>query len=192
MKEKNAKPRPIPLLALLLAWLVPGAGHAYLRRPVRAAFIFVVIGATFWAGVAMGGVMTVDHRAQKWWFAAQTFTGAHALVSWRRTEIVYDDIYPQIREIVGRWRGTGEEKPQLYEQLVYDTAMASEGLVLTAPVDSVARAYTGIAGLLNMMCIFDATVLALMGVSGEPNKNGEGKKQKPDARGASKDGDDQK
>mgnify|MGYP000853354412 CR=1 FL=1 len=35
-------------------------------------------------------------------------------------------------------------------------------------VDNVARAYAGIAGLLNLLCIFDATILALMGRFGEP------------------------
>ena len=36
-----------------------------------------------------------------------------------------------------------------------------------APMDSVARAYSGTAGLLNLMCIFDAAILALMGRTGE-------------------------
>ncbi len=188
MAEENTRHRPIPLLAMLLAWIVPGAGHAYLRRPVRGAVIFAAVAATFWGGVAIGGVMTVDHRAQKWWFTAQAFTGTHALVSWRRTENVYRDIVPEVREIARRWRGSGEEKPQLYEQIVYDTALAPRGLVLTAPVESVARAYTGVAGLLNLLCIFDATVLALMGKSGEPSLEDEDKKQKHAGRGSGHEG----
>ena len=67
---------------------MPGAGHLYLGRPVRAAIIFLTIGATFWAGVAMGGVMTVDSRNERWWFIAEMFTGFHGLAAWRLEEKV--------------------------------------------------------------------------------------------------------
>ena len=39
--------------ACLLAWLVPGAGHFYLRRPGKALVFLVAIGALFALGVAM-------------------------------------------------------------------------------------------------------------------------------------------
>ncbi|MCP4379388.1 MAG: hypothetical protein GY794_24860, partial [bacterium] len=52
------------LLGAMLAWIVPGAGHAFVGRPGRGIIIFIVIGATFWGGVAMGGVMTVDRQGQ--------------------------------------------------------------------------------------------------------------------------------
>ena len=39
--------------AALLGWLVPGAGHLYLRRPVKALVFLVSIGALFALGVAM-------------------------------------------------------------------------------------------------------------------------------------------
>ena len=43
-----------------------------------------------------------------------------------------------------------------------------EKLSLVSPVDTAARAYCGVAGLLNLMCIFDALILAIMGSTGEP------------------------
>jgi hypothetical protein len=36
------------------------------------------------------------------------------------------------------------------------------------PAAGVARAYTGIAGMMNLLCIFDVLMLGLMGVWGEP------------------------
>jgi hypothetical protein len=36
------------------------------------------------------------------------------------------------------------------------------------PTLNVARPYAGIAGMLNLLCIMDAVVLAFMGVYGEP------------------------
>jgi hypothetical protein len=45
--------------ACLVGWLVPGAGHLLLRRPVKAAVFFVAIGALFVLGVAMDSRLAV-------------------------------------------------------------------------------------------------------------------------------------
>jgi hypothetical protein len=42
-------------LALLVGWLVPGAGHLLSGRWVRALLLFVSITAMFWLGIAMQG-----------------------------------------------------------------------------------------------------------------------------------------
>ena len=65
MAKEKKKSRPIPLVALIVAWLIPGAGHVYLGRTVRGIIIFLTISATFWTGVALGGVMTVDYRGER-------------------------------------------------------------------------------------------------------------------------------
>ena len=41
--------------ALILGWLVPGAGHLLIGRWVRALLIFVSITAMFWLGLTMQG-----------------------------------------------------------------------------------------------------------------------------------------
>lgn len=43
------------VVACALAWLMPGAGHLYLGRKVKAAVFFVVVSATFLLGLAMEG-----------------------------------------------------------------------------------------------------------------------------------------
>lgn len=40
---------------LILGWLVPGAGHLLLRRPIRAALIFLSVVTMFFLGIAMQG-----------------------------------------------------------------------------------------------------------------------------------------
>jgi hypothetical protein len=154
MKKQAKTLHPMPLLAAILAWLVPGAGHIYLGRPVRGIVIFITIAATFWGGVAMGGVMTVDPETERWWFASEMLTGVHGLVAWQRTRAVYREI--------------GSLDP-----LSTDAALAAKGIVLVEPTSTVARAYSGIAGLLNILCVFDATLLALMGVTGEEREERE-------------------
>jgi TM2 domain-containing membrane protein YozV len=150
------------MLALLLAWLVPGAGHVYLGRNTRGVIIFLTIGATFWIGVAMGGVMTVDSRNERWWFIADMFTGVHGLVSWQRQ----DHVWNRLLNEDGQAQRLGQLDPA-QQQALLDKKLSDAGLALVAPTDTVARAFAGVAGLLNMMCIFDAALLSLMGIRGE-------------------------
>lgn len=53
------RPRVSPFVPCLLAWLVPGLGHAWLGRRGRAAAFFLVVLATFALGIASGGASTV-------------------------------------------------------------------------------------------------------------------------------------
>jgi len=41
--------------ALILGWLVPGAGHVLTGRWVRGVLLFVSIASMFWLGIAMQG-----------------------------------------------------------------------------------------------------------------------------------------
>ena len=145
------------MLALLLAWLVPGAGHMYLGRYVRGLILLLTISGLFWSGVAMGGVLTVDYEAERWWFIADMFAGVHGLVSYYRQKNVYEALRrdPEVVQSAGP------------TEAVIDKRLNDKGLALVHPVDNIARAYAGIAGLLNLLCMFDAAVLALMGRFGE-------------------------
>ena len=42
-------------LALLLGWLIPGAGHLLTRHFVRALLLFLAISILWWLGIAMNG-----------------------------------------------------------------------------------------------------------------------------------------
>jgi len=54
--SKNAVANPrFEYDALLLGWLVPGAGHLLNRKPIRAALLFVSITSMFVLGLAMQG-----------------------------------------------------------------------------------------------------------------------------------------
>ena len=209
------------IIGVLLAWIVPGAGHAFVGRPGRGIIIFLIIGAIFWAGVGMGGVMTVDHRGQKWWFAAEMLTGVHGLVGWQRESKVMEEIAPQIeraleirkeehrdtiqentrqtkecdrqiaeanaefraapntdeqKRLKGKLDGLKDSRNKLvkirnnenaelytfHSELIIQ-ALTKKEIVLVEPVATLARAYAGVAGLLNLMCMFDVVMLALIG-----------------------------
>lgn len=70
-----------PGKALLLAWLVPGAGHWYAARRRRAILYAVAVIGTFLAGIWMGGVATVSITVHKWAFLLQLFDGPIAMAT---------------------------------------------------------------------------------------------------------------
>ena len=113
----------------LLAWLVPGLGHIYLGDRGRGIVCLVTITATFWTGVALGGVRTtVDPHNRKLWFLAQVCTAGNTVTG-----------YALHRSIAA---GESDGRKQ----------------VVTAHWASVDVGvhYTGVAGLLNLLVIFDA------------------------------------
>ncbi|MFP4355160.1 MAG: DUF6677 family protein [Phycisphaerae bacterium] len=173
MKQSNQETlHPIlGIIAAALAWLIPGAGHLYLGRWQRALIIFLVITLTFWTGMALGGVLTVDYYYERWWFLAQMFAGIHGVIGWYMQDQLYDRLMAEHPEELGKLEPVaGPVVPE--QQVQVDVYLAKEGVALTDPTSVVARAYSGVAGLLNLMCIFDALALGLMGVRSEPTRTG--------------------
>jgi len=151
-----------PFVAGILAWIMPGAGHVYLGRTVRGVILCVCINGLFWAGVAVGGVFTVEPRGERWWFIAQMFTGASGTTAWYRQKNAHHDALAKAEKLI---EDSGESMGQ---REAYTRILVANKLALSYPSDTVARAYSGVAGMLNLMCIFDAFMLAAIGAGGEP------------------------
>jgi hypothetical protein len=170
MKEKQPQPNyPLALLAGALAYLRPGAGHILVRRYVRGAIIFLSITGMFWAGISFGGVFTVDPMRERWWYAAQMLTGASGLYARQRsvdrTDSIARDLVKQDKLItLGPPRNPADAE-QWWK--VYNDKLAEDGLAVVYPVDIISRAYSGVAGMLNLLVIFDAMMLGLAGRTGE-------------------------
>jgi len=174
---KTVQPQPQPrqtvfVLAGLLAWLAPGTGHWYLGRPVRAVVLFVTIHAMFWSGVAIGGVFTVNPRDETWWCRAQLCTGASGLVGFYRQKREYDRIVGQARAAPDQQTATRQSLADAVVEL-----QARQRLALVPPASGLAYVLSGVAGMLNLMCIFDAIMLSLMGRFGEPRGLPHGRKE---------------
>ena len=63
-----------PVAALVLAWAIPGAGHAYAGRWGKAALFFGCITGLLLAGMLIGGGTVIIHRdtqghVELWWMA---------------------------------------------------------------------------------------------------------------------------
>jgi TM2 domain-containing membrane protein YozV len=156
-------PKPNPAIALVLAWLIPGAGHFYVRRRVQGIILFLVITATFWMGMGFGGVLTVDPRADRWWAIAADMTGINGVIGHIRQKKVYTAIAENNPNLADPRDASKVKIDTPEKSLQLDAELADAEVALVYPTDVVARAYAGVAGLLNLLCIFDATVLAMMG-----------------------------
>lgn len=120
-------------LAGLLSWLIPGLGHAICGEWRRGAVLFVAITATFWSGIAIGGAPgTVDPAKRRLWFAAQICTGGNTLAAY-----------------------------SIHQRLAATAAAEAKSLPIPHWMSAeVGVHYTGVAGLLNLLVIFDAIVRA--------------------------------
>jgi hypothetical protein len=120
-------------LAGLLAWIVPGLGHIYIGHRRRGIIFLVTITATFWSGVAIGGVRgTVDPTERKAWFMAELFNGGNTLaaLAFHRTLVA---------------SATTE----------FPLPHAGHWLAVEVGIH-----YAGVAGLLNLLVILDVIVRA--------------------------------
>lgn len=145
-----------PAIAAFLAWLIPGAGHFYQRRYPKAILFAVCILGTFFYGLYLGSdseigwgrVVYISWRPSdsRWNYIAQAFIGA-----------------PAFPALIQAARVKGGEAPYLHGLMAPPALGPNEG---RTTVDEIHRrlgryfelgtVYTMIAGLLNVLAIWDA------------------------------------
>jgi hypothetical protein len=150
-----------PLLAAFLAWLIPGAGHFYQGRLGKGVVFFTCILATFFFGLYLGQgrVVYASMRSQdrRLPYLCQVGTGLPALPALVQAQRMRQGRRPL-------WGGF-MAPPQLNKQF---SSRDLSGKEITHP-DELAKwhhelhsyfelgtVYTMIAGLLNVLAIYDA------------------------------------
>ena len=148
-------------LAALLAWLIPGAGHMYQRRYAKGSLFFVCILSTWVIGFVLGGGHVVYASWQpgdkRWHYLLQAGVGVPALPALvqadrmrrhtdnrGRTDRDYQPLWggfmaPPFRPVVER---EADEVSAWYARFGAGYEMGTW--------------YTVIAGLLNILVIYDA------------------------------------
>ena len=140
-----------PPLAAFWAWLIPGAGHLYQRRYVKAILFFVCILGTYFFGLALGG-------------------GKVVYASFRKPDMRYPYLcqmgvgLPSLPALIQRDRVIRQQKEPLWNGF-----MAPPFPVFEGEPDELSEwhhhlktrfelgtLYTMIAGLLNVLVIYDA------------------------------------
>ena len=144
-----------PYLAALLAWLCPGAGHLYQRRYGKGVLFMVCILSTYLFGFTIGGGHVVYaswvKNDRRWQYACQVGVGLPALpavVQNRRARMMGES--PDYKPWFNGWLAPPERvNPDGIDQLAHWRQKYGALFEL-------GTLYTIIAGLLNVLAIFDA------------------------------------
>jgi hypothetical protein len=142
-----------PALAAFLAWLVPGLGHLYQGRKAKALLFFVSIMGTFLLGLFLGSnsevgpgrVVYFSSEPFRPHYLCQVWAGAAALPA------IYQHRQAQSGKTekespLGRFMWPPSERRGEADHLHYSLHRFFE----------LGTVYTMIAGLLNILAIFDA------------------------------------
>ncbi len=179
-------------LAALLAWLVPGAGHFYQRRNAKGAIYFTSIMLTWIIGFSLGGYHVVYASWQpgdrRWHYALQVGMGAAALPALVQAKHMTENTDPQ------GW--TRDEYEPLWggfmappHRRVFDEAtdQVSAWYARYGAGYEMGTWFTMIAGLLNILVIYDAYAGPL-GIPISGRKKDTDATNKPAISGESRDG----
>lgn len=153
-----------PILAAILAWFIPGAGHWYQRRRSKALLFFLCITGTFGYGLWLGEGRVVyaswgpTNEEKRLPFICQAGVGAAALPALYQARRFGN---PVERQNATARAARGETE-------FWDTFMVPPRLDVGSPDEldilnktlnrrfELGTVYTMVAGLLNVLVIFDA------------------------------------
>ncbi|MBI5864568.1 MAG: hypothetical protein HZB38_08680 [Planctomycetes bacterium] len=125
-----SKPDPAirSIQAGIAAWLIPGAGHWLLGLRGLAWLYFIAVSGPFWVGMLIGGVKaSVDPQGNWWLFLAELGTGGYTAVCYMIAALL-----PTV---------------PVYVETPYVSYFPSQDL---------SQIYLSVAGLLNLIVVFDA------------------------------------
>jgi hypothetical protein len=134
-----------PWLAALFAWLFPGAGHLYQRRTGKGLLFMICILGTYFFGLALGEGKVVyaswNQVDRRWQFPLQAGVGLPAIPAVVQNMTVRRGNPPLMRGLMA--------PPRTQDEL------ANWHYVLAQRFD-IGTLYTMVAGLLNILAIWDA------------------------------------
>lgn len=158
-------PTAVGLLALVVAWLVPGLGHFMIGQKARGLVFFLTIHLLFAAGMLIGGLRAINPPEQAIWTYTQMLAGWPMLVANRlQRQAAAEE--PQIEADYNANRppvslppsATPQEKKENTQHRI-DYAVtkfaAHPSLTYHPKVQDIGAVYCGIAGMLNLLVLFD-------------------------------------
>jgi Family of unknown function (DUF6677) len=164
-----------PRLAAFLAWLVPGLGHIYQGRTGKGILFFVCIVGTFFYGLYIGGgrvvyastanVFSMQFLHDRWQFVCQAGAGLPAMPALvqrarlrdHRPPLFGDNFMRPPREVPpegqGAFQSVDQTDPSRF--VTHPDELAKWNYDLGDLFD-IGTVFTVIAGLLNILAIYDA------------------------------------
>jgi hypothetical protein len=184
-----------PRLAAFLAWLVPGLGHFYQGRNGKGVLFFVCIVGTFFYGLYIGGgrvvyastenVASKKFLTERWQYLCQAGVGLPALPAIIQRARMNAKKAPLFGSSLDNKFMRPPYKRSPTGEAFVSPDQSSPGRVVQHPDElakwhydldedfEIGTVFTVIAGLLNILAIFDAYGGPLV-IPGEPKKSDDG------------------
>jgi hypothetical protein len=158
-----------PRLAAFLAWLVPGLGHIYQGRTGKGVLFFVCIVGTFFYGMYIGGgrvvyastanVFSMQFLHDRWQYVCQVGAGLPALPALVQRERVLEHKAPLLGD--NFMRPPSSERCESVDQTDHSHTVQHPDELAKWNYDlgdlfEIGTVFTVIAGLLNILAIYDA------------------------------------
>ena len=171
-------PGPVGYLALVLAWAVPGLGHFLLGQKGRGIVFALAIHLLFAAGLLVGGIRAINPQDQAIWTYTQFLTGwpmvlANRLESQARGEWQDEPATAVMPARPARLRQAYEDQAPpsgTPERQAYARKFFAENplFVYHPKVQDMGSVYCGIAGMLNLLVMFDVLLRITGSVRDDP------------------------
>ena len=172
-------PGPVGYLALVLAWAVPGLGHMLIGQKARGAVFCVSIHALFALGLLIGGIRVINPPEQAIWTYTQFLAGWPMIVANRVEQAsryeLGDRSYPTERpEYKGQLGSLFEQQTPPNETLEQKQARTIQfirdhpSFAVHPKLQDLGSVYCGIAGMLNLLVMFDVLLRITGSVREDP------------------------
>jgi hypothetical protein len=168
-----------PRLAAFLAWLVPGLGHIYQGRTGKGVLFFACIVGTFYYGLYIGdgrvvyasteSVLSRKFFNERWQYVCQLGVGLPAMPAIVQRQRALSDDPPLFGSVLGKWSmrpprqvppdrevGFRSKDPTDPERIVPHPDELAQWHYELGEYFEIGTVFTVIAGLLNILAIFDA------------------------------------
>lgn len=189
--EEEEGPGPVGYLALVLAWVVPGLGHMMVGQKGRGIVFMLTIHGLFAAGLLIGGIRSINPPDQAIWTYTQFLTGWPMLVANKVEKAYFVPDYlspiPDPRDPSGRAattimrqryvdeahaQGVNLSDPKERKAFTEDFIRRNPLFAYHPKVQDMGAVYCGIAGMLNLLVMFDVLLRVTGSVREEPKKRG--------------------
>ncbi|MBC7834967.1 MAG: hypothetical protein H7Y88_07685 [Phycisphaerales bacterium] len=137
--------------AMVLAFLLPGAGHYALGEVRRAFLICAGVLGLFFGGILLGGIDSVDRKDDFIWFMGQSLVGPVAFGIDYLHQSQFKVVEP--RTGVRRTAIPGESRGYSGEPVQGGSPPNTKSL---GRVNELGTLFSTVAGMMNLLCIIDA------------------------------------
>ncbi len=148
--DSSGEPDALDYLSIGLGWLIPGAGHIAIGETARGILFAIVIHGLFAMGLFVGGVRSINPPDQAIWSYTQFMAGWPMILS----SYVEKQYAPEIQNVEREARGIPVQDVARRREFLKEHSL----LAYSPELKDVGAVYCGIAGMLNLLVMFDVLV----------------------------------